>query len=100
MKIRSFMGSSHLQSDAYQRFLPTLRQWRERAGMSQVVLAEKLGKPQNFVSRYEIGERRVDAVELMRILLALGLTWADAEKPLLDALKMERKPVRVLPKSR
>jgi transcriptional regulator with XRE-family HTH domain len=45
---------------------------RQRAGVTQVVLAERLGKPQSFVSSYENGQRRIDLLELLRIVEALG----------------------------
>ncbi|MEM5521506.1 helix-turn-helix transcriptional regulator [Sulfitobacter sp. AS59] len=41
---------------------------RLAAGMSQAKLAEVLGKPASFVAKYELGERRLDAVELCVIL--------------------------------
>jgi transcriptional regulator with XRE-family HTH domain len=45
---------------------------RLRAGVTQVVLAKRLGKPQSFVSSYEGGQRRIDLLELLRIVEALG----------------------------
>ena len=44
---------------------------RERAGLSQVQLAKRLRKPQSFVSNYERGQRRIDVLELLRIVDAL-----------------------------
>lgn len=38
---------------------------RLEAGFTQVQTAEKLGKPQSFVSKCESGERRVDVVEFV-----------------------------------
>ena len=35
--------------------------------MSQAALAQALGQPQSFVSRYESGFRRLDAVELLLV---------------------------------
>jgi transcriptional regulator with XRE-family HTH domain len=35
------------------------------------MLAEKLGKPQSFVAKYEGGERRIDLVEFIAIARAL-----------------------------
>jgi transcriptional regulator with XRE-family HTH domain len=40
---------------------------REEAGLTQVNIAERLGKPQSFVSKYERGERRLDFTEFIEI---------------------------------
>ena len=37
---------------------------RQDSGLKQVDVAEKLKKPQSFVSKVERGERRLDVVEL------------------------------------
>ena len=44
---------------------------RERAGLTQKQLARLLRKPQSFVSNYERGQRRIDVLELLRIVEAL-----------------------------
>jgi transcriptional regulator with XRE-family HTH domain len=44
---------------------------RERVGLTQVQLAKLLRKPQSFVSSYERGQRRIDVLELLRIVEAL-----------------------------
>ena len=44
---------------------------RERAGLTQVQLAKLLRKPQSFVSNYERGQRRIDVLEMLRIVEAL-----------------------------
>ena len=54
----------HVYSSRYQKFLEKLKQARLDAGLSQVEVAEKLDKPQSYVSKCESGERRVDVVEL------------------------------------
>jgi transcriptional regulator with XRE-family HTH domain len=36
---------------------------RKSVGLTQVELAERLGRPQSFVSKYERGERKLDVVE-------------------------------------
>jgi transcriptional regulator with XRE-family HTH domain len=52
------------RSAEYAVFLRRLREARRRAGFSQSEAAQRLGKPQSFISKCESGERRVDAVEL------------------------------------
>ncbi len=44
---------------------------RDRAGLTQAQLAQLLRKPQSFVSNYERGQRRIDVLELLRIVEAL-----------------------------
>jgi transcriptional regulator with XRE-family HTH domain len=41
-----------------------LRAAREDAGLTQAEAADALGRPQNFVSKCETAERRIDAIEL------------------------------------
>ena len=65
------MGSSKaLQTKRYRAFLERLRQARVEAGLSQTELAARLGRPQTWVSKCELGERRVDFVELEDIAMA------------------------------
>jgi len=59
------------------RFLSLLRQMRLDAGLRQEDLADKLGEPQSFVSRYESGERRLDVLELRRICRLLGVSFTE-----------------------
>jgi transcriptional regulator with XRE-family HTH domain len=44
---------------------------RDRAGLTQQALARLLRKPQSFISNYERGQRRIDVLELLRIVEAL-----------------------------
>lgn len=73
-------GSVH--SDAYRSLLKALVALRNERGMSQAELAAKLRKPPSFVGKYELGERRLDVVELMVILRELeadfGRFWSHA----------------------
>jgi transcriptional regulator with XRE-family HTH domain len=50
-----------------------LRRLRRDAGLSQAELAERLGVHQTIVSKYELGERRLDLVELEQVCAALGI---------------------------
>ncbi len=60
-------------TERYERFRELLIDAREAAGLTQVALAEKLSRPQSFVSKYEQGERRLDVVEFLEIAQAIGL---------------------------
>ena len=59
-------------SPAYKIFLDAIVEARKNAGVSQVELAKRLNKPQPFISYYERGERRVDMIEFIAIMNALG----------------------------
>ena len=63
--------------DRYRVLIQLLRTLRNEASLYQSHVAEKLNKPQSFVSKYEIGERKLDPVELYLICDILGVTFAD-----------------------
>lgn len=42
------------------------------AGLTQVVLADKLKRPQSFVSKFETGERHLDVIEFIDVCQAMG----------------------------
>ena len=50
----------------YAAVLALLREGREAAGLTQVQLAKRLKQSQSFVSKVEVGERRLDVVQLGR----------------------------------
>jgi transcriptional regulator with XRE-family HTH domain len=62
-----------LKSAEYARLIAMLVAVRERAGIRQQPLAERLGKPQSFIAKYEGGERRIDLIEFIAIARALGV---------------------------
>lgn len=68
---------SSLHSRNYQIFRNELVAAREDAGFTQVNIAEKLGKPQSFISKYERGERRLDFAEFVEIANILEIDIAD-----------------------
>lgn len=67
------MGSSKaLKTRRYQAFIERLVRARQEARLTQVQVAAKLGRPQTWVSKCELGERRVDFVELEDFATAYG----------------------------
>lgn len=58
----------------YAAFLEALINARKRQKLTQQAVADSLGRPQSFVSKYESGERRLDVVEFCRIARVL---WED-----------------------
>jgi len=62
-----------IHSEKYRKLRSLLVDARKSQGMSQAALAEKLGRLQTFVSKYERGERRLDVVEFLEVAQALGI---------------------------
>lgn len=50
---------------------------RRSAKLTQVEVAEKLDRPQSFVSKYESGERRLDVVEFIEVCSVLKVSPVD-----------------------
>ncbi|PTY01666.1 XRE family transcriptional regulator [Verrucomicrobia bacterium LW23] len=63
-----------IYSDEYAAFREMLRTTRERLGLSQEELGEKLGKHQPFIARIEAGQRRLDVVEFIHLMRAMGVS--------------------------
>jgi transcriptional regulator with XRE-family HTH domain len=60
-------------SARFRRLRALLTQARKKSGLTQFELARKLRRPQSFVSKYELGERRLDVVEFLEVTEALGV---------------------------
>lgn len=67
------MSKSSLHSDENKALVTVLVKARKAADVTQTELAERLGKQQQFVSRIESGERRVDLLEFIMIARALKI---------------------------
>ena len=65
-----------IHTDEYATVTSLLIETRKSAGITQVQLAELLGKSQSFVSKVERGENRLDVIQLRTILETLGTTLA------------------------
>lgn len=56
------------------KLIEALRAAREAAGLTQQQLAREIGKPQSFVAKYELGERRLDIIEFLKITRILKVS--------------------------
>lgn len=61
----------------YEVLLTLLRETRQAANVTQIELAKRLRQSQSFVSKVEIGERRLDLIQLRTICHSLGTTLPD-----------------------
>ena len=60
-----------LASPRHVRLGQILADARLKAGLTQGALAQALGQDQSYVSRYETGFRRLDAIELLDVAAIL-----------------------------
>lgn len=61
-----------IRSPQHQALLDLLVATRGEAKLTQAVVAERLGRPQSFVAKVENGERRLDIIEFVALVEALG----------------------------
>lgn len=78
---------SSLFGERYASVVAALAGARREAGMTQVELAERLNRPQSYVSKVERQERRVDVTEFIDWVSALGFDPASAFSELLADLR-------------
>ncbi len=64
MESRKRRSATHTRE--YRYMLKRLREARLSANLTQVEVAEALGRPQSYVTKCELGERRVDPIELQQ----------------------------------
>jgi len=74
-------GGTQTEKEALRNLL---RLQRGEAGLRQVDLAKKLGKPQSYISKYESGEKSLDILEVKEICAVFEITLSDFSKKLED----------------
>jgi transcriptional regulator with XRE-family HTH domain len=72
---------------AQEQLQALLRRVRADAGLTQTDVAQRLGQPQSFVSKYESGERRLDILELRQVCQAVGIPLHEFIRRLEEALR-------------
>ena len=72
------------QDPRYEIFRSSLKELRKNKNITQQELADRLRRPQSFVSKLESGERNIDMIELFDVIVALG---AKPEVAILELLK-------------
>jgi transcriptional regulator with XRE-family HTH domain len=65
------------RAEILKRFGETLREHRQRTGLSQEKLAAKAGIDRTYVGGAERGERNVALVNIVRLAAALNVTAAE-----------------------
>lgn len=58
--------SKSVYSKDYKNIIERLKKARIEVGLAQQEVADKLGKPQSFISKIESGERRLDVAEIKK----------------------------------
>lgn len=64
-------------SKTYGELLRALIDARDAAGLTQTDVAQRLRKPQSFVSKVERGERRLDVIEFLLVARVVGADGAE-----------------------
>lgn len=68
-----------------------LVQARKDAGLTQVELGKRLGQRQTFVSKFELGERRLDVAEFIAVAREIGID----PKQLIETVEDEERQAQV-----
>ena len=71
---RTFRSPRHAALVAF------LKKKRKEADLTQAQVAKRLGRYQSFITDYERGQKRIDAVELFEIAEAIGFDPMEAFK--------------------
>lgn len=78
-----------LRTPEHLHLMRMLADAREAAGLTQAELAALIGEKQNFISKYERGERRLDFLEVIAIAKPMKFDFGHAVR----ALEAEHGPI-------
>ncbi len=75
-----------VHSPESQALVAQLKRIRRDSGLNQRQLADKLGWQQSKLAKIEIGERRIDLIEYLRLLEAAGADARDCVDEIINLL--------------
>lgn len=61
--------SNSIYSKDYKEIIGQLKSARLESGLAQQEVADKLGKPQSYISKIKSGERRLDVAEIKKFVV-------------------------------
>jgi len=61
-----------IQTKEYAYLVDQMKKARIEAGLTQVEVAKKIGRPQSHISNIESGQQRIDVIELKRFAQLYG----------------------------
>lgn len=59
--------NSEIYTKEHKKLIERIIQARKEAGLSQVEAAKRLGRSQSYISKIEVGQRKIDVIELKKI---------------------------------
>lgn len=71
-----------------------LKELRVNAGMRQIDVAIKLGIQQSMVSKYEVGERRLDILEVRKLCELFHISLSEFSNLLEERIKQKNETYR------
>ncbi len=63
--------SKNIYTTRHSKLLALLKSKRKEAGLTQTVVAKRLGKPPSYVAKYEGGDRQLDILEFLDVAEAI-----------------------------
>lgn len=78
----------------YEHLAKLLRQYRVAANLTQNEVATRLNKPQSFISKVESCERRIDAIELIELLILYRRPISELEGEIKKVLLFDSRKVQ------
>jgi transcriptional regulator with XRE-family HTH domain len=80
-----------LLSPRYQRLRQLVRDARKKSGLTQLAVAQALGRPQSYVADFERRERRLDVIEFLAFADAIDF---DPSELLAEVRRVRERPGR------